>query len=357
MKAAWNPASLGAGLRCNCIVRPAAKHPLPTNLQPLRLVQSFTTSPPLGNGIAASPLDFRSLSLTDPVLSRGGQLIEGGEQDGGLQKPEKFYARVVPASPAYFTRTPNYITDLLYVQQLASKYRHLPRIKKGNQVRRVIWANDKDYKAMTGEKLHRNRLRRIIYILKDFNKIIPEVKPDIVEKAIRKFALQIDPALPRPKIPTPDEYGRTIANGRRKTAQGRAFLVEGTGEAYVNGKPMAEFFRKVHDRETVIWALKQAGRIDKYNLWGVVRGGGTTGQAEALCLAVGKALVGQEPGLRSAVRRCKPFFLIMFFNILISGFELLTVSIAGCLSRDNRRVERKKPGRLKARKKPAWVKR
>ncbi len=46
-------------------------------------------------------------------------------------------------------------------------------------------------------------------------------------------------------------------------------------------------------------------RIDKYNVWALVSGGGTTGQAEALTLAVGKALLAQEPALKPALRRGK----------------------------------------------------
>jgi len=51
--------------------------------------------------------------------------------------------------------------------------------------------------------------------------------------------------------------------------------------------------------------LKATDRIDKYNVWALVTGGGTTGQAEALTLAVGKALLAHEPALKPALRRGK----------------------------------------------------
>lgn len=49
--------------------------------------------------------------------------------------------------------------------------------------------------------------------------------------------------------------------------------------------------------------MKATDRIGKYNVWALVEGGGTTGQAEALTLAVGKALLGHEPALKPALRR------------------------------------------------------
>ena len=81
--------------------------------------------------------------------------------------------------------------------------------------------------------------------------------------------------------------------------------MEGTGEVLVNGKTLAEAFGKVHDRESAIWALKATERVDKYNVWALVEGGGTTGQAEALTLAIAKALLAHEPLLKPALRRGK----------------------------------------------------
>ncbi|KAI5308390.1 37S ribosomal protein S9, mitochondrial [Ascosphaera atra] len=88
-----------------------------------------------------------------------------------------------------------------------------------------------------------------------------------------------------------------------------------------------------HTRESALWPLTITERINKYNVWALVRGGGVTGQAEAMTVALAKALIIHEPALKPILRR------------------------AGCVTTDPRQVERKKPGHLKARKKPAWVKR
>ncbi|GAM90793.1 hypothetical protein ANO11243_088380 [Dothideomycetidae sp. 11243] len=132
---------------------------------------------------------------------------------------------------------------------------------------------------------------------------------------------------------TENVWGRARAVGRRKTSSAVVWLVEGEGDVRVNGKKLTDAFGRLHDRESAIWALKATDRIDKYNIWATVSGGGTTGQAEALTLGVAKALLVHEPALKPALRR------------------------AGCVTRDPRKVERKKAGKLKARKMPAWVKR
>ena len=100
-----------------------------------------------------------------------------------------------------------------------------------------------------------------------------------------------------------DQWGRARGVGRRKSSNAVVYLVEGEGEVLVNGQSLTQAFGRVHDRESAIWALKATDRIDKYNVWAVVNGGGTTGQAEALTLGVAKALMVHEPDLKPALRR------------------------------------------------------
>ena len=130
----------------------------------------------------------------------------------------------------------------------------------------------------------------------------------------------------------------------------------------MNGKSINQAFARIHDRESALWALKATGRMDKYNVWALVNGGGLTGQAESITLAVAKALLVHEPSLKPALRRGMfvLFFLVLFWlwKCWFRGCRLIVRFVAaGCVTRDPRRVERKKPGKLKARKMPAWVKR
>lgn len=127
--------------------------------------------------------------------------------------------------------------------------------------------------------------------------------PAEVREAIQMYKRTIDPHENRAKPQTLDRYGRSTGTGRRKASSARVWLVEGEGEVLVNGKSLVDAFSRIHDRESAVWALKATGRLDKYNVWAIVSGGGTTGQAEALTLGVARALLVHEPMLKPALRR------------------------------------------------------
>ncbi|MCJ1312033.1 37S ribosomal protein S9, mitochondrial [Agyrium rufum] len=249
-----------------------------------------------------------------------------------LPPPSIEHARIVPASPSYFTGLPSFTDDLLHLSALAKKYSALPTVSSAD-VKRVAWRTLPDYRIQVGEPITAARYRKIVAILKQLNKIYPPMMPREVAEALAQYDRGLGPNVGKSKPQVVDEDGRAFGKGGRKTSSARVYLVEGQGEVLVNGNRLHEHFQRVHDRESAIWALKATGRMDKYNVWALVKGGGTTGQAESLTLAVAKALLVHEPALKPALRR------------------------AGCVTRDPRKVERKKPGHVKARKMPAWVKR
>ncbi|KAI9882300.1 MAG: 37S ribosomal protein S9, mitochondrial [Watsoniomyces obsoletus] len=240
--------------------------------------------------------------------------------------------RIVPVSPSYFTAQPDYTDDLLHLEMLQRKYETLPTLPLA-QAPRMTWITLQDYKRRLGEEVKASRFSRLLKVLYRMNRIHPALMPAEVRQAMGAYQRDHDPHRiirePRPI----DKFGRSVGLGRRKSSQARVWLVEGEGEVLVNGKTLTAAFGRVHDRESAVWALKATDRLDKYNVWALVQGGGTTGQAEALTLGLARALLVHEPMLKPALRR------------------------AGCITRDPRRVERKKPGKLKARKMPAWVKR
>ena len=123
------------------------------------------------------------------------------------------------------------------------------------------------------------------------------------------------------------------AIGRRKTAVARVYLRPGTGKFLVNGHETKEYFgRAVLDillREPIV----KTATSEKFDILANVMGGGKTGQAGALRMALGRALVQADAGLRPPLKS------------------------AGVLTRDAREVERKKYGRHKARKRPLFSKR
>lgn len=118
---------------------------------------------------------------------------------------------------------------------------------------------------------------------------------------IYKRDVQPDPKARDPGII--DEDGRAYGIGRRKSSSAKVYLVQGEGEVLVNGKSINSVFGRIHDRESALWPLKATQRIDKYNVWALVKGGGTTGQAEAITLGVARALMVHEPALKPALRR------------------------------------------------------
>jgi len=128
------------------------------------------------------------------------------------------------------------------------------------------------------------------------------------------------------------------AIGRRKSATARVYLSEGGGELVVNGRPADEYFSPhLNAPEYLEKSLKQpfyvTGTVGKYDVMARVRGGGFTGQLEAVRLGIARALVGVTDEYKLPLRR------------------------AGLLTRDAREVERKKINRRKARKSEQYSKR
>ena len=121
--------------------------------------------------------------------------------------------------------------------------------------------------------------------------------------------------------------------GRRKEAVCRVYIKPGSGKWDINGRTLGDYF----PRPSLVSAIQQpftaTDLLGRYDVKANVEGGGTTGQAGALRLAVAKALVKMDEGHRRKLRDL------------------------GLLTRDARAVERKKPGRPKARKRFQFSKR
>lgn len=276
-----------------------------------------------------------------------GQEANGGSDEGAVD-PEKesteasgrgqiplIHARAMPVSPSYFSRQPEFNDSYLLLQKLMRKYAHLPTVPS-DQLERVAFRTLKDYRLAVGEQVKASEYARCMTLVKRLNKIHPKLAPPNIKGAIAPFTRDINPHIHKAKDIPVDKFGRTLGVGKRKTSVARAWVVEGVGEVLVNGKSLADAFGRIHDRESAVWALKATARTDKYNVWALVEGGGTTGQAEALAMAVGKALMAHEPALKPALRRgeCTPSHLCHEpdTNIMSSGC---------CDSRPKRRREEK----------------
>lgn len=125
----------------------------------------------------------------------------------------------------------------------------------------------------------------------------------------------------------------TNTSGRRKTAVARIYLTDGSGKITVNGKDYKEYFPTLPLQYIVTQSTEVSETAGKFDVTVNVAGGGVKGQAEAVRLAIAKAIVELDPEKKSALKA------------------------KGIMTRDDRMVERKKPGRKKARKKFQFSKR
>lgn len=212
------------------------------------------------------------------------------------------YARAVPVSPSYFSRLTIFNDSFVTVQNLAQKYARLPLLPK-EKMAPVAWRTREQYRLSMGEPVKGKEYAACLGLVKRLNQIHPDLMPEEVVEGVAPFKRDVNHYLNRPKEIPVDKFGRSLGVGRRKASVARAYVIEGTGEVFVNGKPLSEAFGRLHDRESAVWALKSTERIDKYNVWATIQGGGTTGQAEAMALAVAKALCAHEPALKTPLRR------------------------------------------------------
>lgn len=134
---------------------------------------------------------------------------------------------------------------------------------------------------------------------------------------------EADMATPvEPKI---DAQGRAYATGRRKESVARVWLKPGAGRITVNGRDVETYFARPVLRMIMNQPFEAAGRAQQFDVICTVKGGGLSGQAGAVRHGISRAMVAYDPGLRPALKT------------------------GGFLTRDSRRVERKKYGLAKAR--------
>jgi small subunit ribosomal protein S9 len=214
------------------------------------------------------------------------------------QKP----ARIVPASRSYFSGSPRFIDAVLSLEALQAKYASLPTVTNA-EAPRMAWFKLPQFRDFVGEAVPMKKYKSLLKILQRMNCIQPGLVPEEVRETLAKFLRPGNPYAAEEVPRTVDENGRARAKGKRKESTAVVQLVEGEGEVLVNGKSIAEVFKRIHDRESALHALRVTQRVDKYNAWIVVKGGGVTGQAEAITLALGRALLMHEPGLKPVLRK------------------------------------------------------
>ena len=123
------------------------------------------------------------------------------------------------------------------------------------------------------------------------------------------------------------------ATGRRKTSSARVYLSKGKGKIIINDRELSHYFVRQVAQMLVMQPLKLTELDEKVDIKAMVKGGGSFGQAGAIRHGISRALLEYDESLRSQLKS------------------------AGLLTRDDRKVERKKPGLKKARKSSQFSKR
>lgn len=125
--------------------------------------------------------------------------------------------------------------------------------------------------------------------------------------------------------PVRDEFGRSYATGRRKESAARVWVKPGSGVVMINGRPIDQYFARPVLQMLLHQPFQVTDRLGQFDVMATVKGGGLSGQAGAVRHGISRALSLYEPELRPALKK------------------------VGFLTRDSRKVERKKYGRRKAR--------
>lgn len=130
-----------------------------------------------------------------------------------------------------------------------------------------------------------------------------------------------------------DNKGRSYATGKRKNAIARVWIKSGSGKMTVNGIDLASYFKREASRMRINQPFVATNRVEQYDVWCTVKGGGLSGQAGAVRHGISKALDNYEPDLHPVLRK------------------------GGYLTRDSRVVERKMYGHYKSRRRFQYGKR
>lgn len=346
----------------------------------------------LTTGTAATPPPLNSRFVPPASLETMDEVeLEGDQVDFDVSsrphRPRPENRRPVPPSPAFYTARSLYYDTLVQLQAALSLSRralraqHLlplpPFALRALPPAQPAWANKAEMSLILQAPLTARMYKRVVTLLKELEQCeriariadsteLEDAITDITKgfeskKGIQARDTRIRAREAKEKGPL-DKYGRSYTVGRRKTSTARVWMIEvqkpkddasvpaantksilssssattpppPTSTVLINSVPISDYFPLPADREHVVRPLKLAGLLGAFNVFALVRGGGTSGQSGAIALAVAKGCVAHVPEVEPILKKAK------------------------LLRRDPRMVERKKTGLAKARKRYTWVKR
>ncbi|CDF87622.1 BN860_10638g1_1 [Zygosaccharomyces bailii CLIB 213] len=283
--------------------------------------------------IRCSRPSARYFSVT--ACSLAGRVSGNNNNNGTTDRSSQFPVRTVPKLATFYSANPHHEYRIDRLEALLRKYVKLPlQSASEQQLQRPAWITFDDYALVGGgTRLKPIQYQQLFSLLNKLHAVDPQLTNDEIKAELAKYHKKSKMHSSQGRLKVLDEFGRSIAVGRRKSSVAKVQVVKGTGEIIVNGRPLNSYFVNLKDRESVAYPLQVIDCLGDFNVFVTTSGGGPTGQAEATMHALAKALVVFNPLLKPRLRK------------------------AGTLTRDYRHVERKKPGHKKARKMPTWVKR
>lgn len=244
--------------------------------------------------------------------------------------------RAAPANPLQYTGRGSHEATMETVNRIRRQYEYLPRNREQEGPR---WVSRGAYVGMIGssEPVSSPQHSELTKALSDLYYIDSQLKPQVVRDLLRRFLRGAAAGASEGEVPALDAKGRAVTRGRRKTASARVILTKAedgkAGQILVNGLPISQYFTNLDDRAEAMFPLAVVQSETKYNVFATAVGGGNSGKAGAIALGVARGVIIHNPLLRKRLSK------------------------AGCLTRDARTKERKKPGLRRARAAPTWVKR
>ncbi|KAF5326182.1 hypothetical protein D9611_000368 [Ephemerocybe angulata] len=314
-----------------------------------------------------------SLPATTSTHFRSIQTATNRNQDSDRRQGP---VKVSPTSPSFYTSRPVFYDQVAQLERAIAttgaalrraQLLPLPAFAKASlPPPQNVWQSKEELGETFKTKINLTRYRKITTLLNElseFHRIANAAGVADISQKIHAVVSLFESdkkeaylARGKKKPVVLDAYGRSYTLGKRKTSSARVWMIpvqapepttvpEGAQSKkstpptvpmttiLVNNLPLNEFFPLPADRERVTRPLKVAGLLGKFNVFAIVRSGGTTGQSGALAHGISKGIVAHEPALEVLFKKAK-----------------LT-------RRDPRMVERKKTGLAKARKAYTWVKR
>lgn len=257
-----------------------------------------------------------------------------------MSDPELELLRLVPTLLGFYAGNPVHDHNVSELQALLRKHINLPTrglLDAELREHRFLLIEAYRSRIQLGTRLKTIHFKELTSLLHRLRSIDPQLMPRDVKETLQTYyahnQTSATSVAPIKTVKTLDQFGRALGKAKRKEARAHVYVVQGEGQVLVNGELLTTYFSQDMWRRRIAFPFQVLAQEGKYNIFATTHGGGKSGQAEAIMYAIAKAMVVVNPLLKSRLHK------------------------AGLMTSDARVVERKKPGKLKARKSPAWVKR